>query len=462
MTRRDLRARRAAPAGAGPGRRRAGGHHVAAGGGRARRAGEQPRRGAAARTRPPRSSPSRCRPRSRSPAPHASGSPCRPTSRSVTSRSSHPSAPSAPRAGRSCPTGWSRPSGSTAWVAEPTIVDVQLPAVVTEAAAGDRLALVVSTTDQAFRLPAGPAVYTIALAGSDLRIPTVTATATSAGLPGMGLARRRDRDRRPGVARGRARPPALPRHSHAARAGRVPGGRGGPRQAVPRRRHRGRRGEVHRAPRRGARPARTQRRRQDHHHAHGHGPHHADRRRGARLRRAGPSRAPPPWPASAASSRARASCRTSAAAQNLDLYWRASGRTGSDPHLDEVLEIADLGGAIDRKVRTYSQGMRQRLGIAQAMLGLPDLLLLDEPTNGLDPPQIKEMREVVQDYAATAAPSSSPPTCSARWSRPAATSSSCAAVASSPAARSPSCSPAMAAGASRTSSSRWSARATRW
>jgi ABC-2 type transport system ATP-binding protein len=87
--------------------------------------------------------------------------------------------------------------------------------------------------------------------------------------------------------------------------------------------------------------------------------------------------------------------------QNLDLYWRASGREGGDPHLDEVLEIAGLGSAIDRKVRTYSQGMRQRLGIAQAMLGLPDLLVLDEPTNGLDPPQIREMRQVLHDYAAS-------------------------------------------------------------
>jgi len=85
---------------------------------------------------------------------------------------------------------------------------------------------------------------------------------------------------------------------------------------------------------------------------------------------------------------------------NLDIYWRASGRVG-DPHLDEVLDIAGLGDAVDRKVRTYSQGMRQRLGIAQAMLGLPDLLMLDEPTNGLDPPQIRHMRQVVQDYAAT-------------------------------------------------------------
>ncbi|MDT0305846.1 alpha/beta fold hydrolase [Streptomyces sp. DSM 44917] len=85
---------------------------------------------------------------------------------------------------------------------------------------------------------------------------------------------------------------------------------------------------------------------------------------------------------------------------NLDLYWQATGRPAADAHRREALEIAGLGEAVDRPVRTYSQGMRQRLAIAQAMLGLPDLLILDEPTNGLDPPQIRAMREVMIRYAA--------------------------------------------------------------
>jgi ABC-2 type transport system ATP-binding protein len=84
---------------------------------------------------------------------------------------------------------------------------------------------------------------------------------------------------------------------------------------------------------------------------------------------------------------------------NLDLYWRATGRPAVESHVEEAIAIADLGSALDRPVRTYSQGMRQRLAIAQAMLGLPDLLVLDEPTNGLDPPQIREMRDVLTRYA---------------------------------------------------------------
>ncbi|MFH9829967.1 alpha/beta fold hydrolase [Streptomyces sp. NPDC017201] len=85
---------------------------------------------------------------------------------------------------------------------------------------------------------------------------------------------------------------------------------------------------------------------------------------------------------------------------NLQLYWQATGRPAEDAHIDEALEIAGLGDALARAVRTYSQGMRQRLAIAQAMLGMPDLLILDEPTNGLDPPQIREMRDVMIRYAA--------------------------------------------------------------
>ncbi|WP_405452778.1 alpha/beta fold hydrolase [Streptomyces erythrochromogenes] len=85
---------------------------------------------------------------------------------------------------------------------------------------------------------------------------------------------------------------------------------------------------------------------------------------------------------------------------NLELYWQATGRPAEDSHMAEALQIAGLGDALERAVRTYSQGMRQRLAIAQAMLGMPDLLILDEPTNGLDPPQIREMRDVMIRYAA--------------------------------------------------------------
>jgi ABC-2 type transport system ATP-binding protein len=87
--------------------------------------------------------------------------------------------------------------------------------------------------------------------------------------------------------------------------------------------------------------------------------------------------------------------------QNLDAYWEVTGRPAEEAHLDEALAVAGLGPALDRRVRAYSQGMRQRLGIAQAMLGQPPLLLLDEPTNGLDPPQINAMRAVLRDYAAS-------------------------------------------------------------
>ncbi|MGR6322434.1 alpha/beta fold hydrolase [Micromonospora soli] len=84
---------------------------------------------------------------------------------------------------------------------------------------------------------------------------------------------------------------------------------------------------------------------------------------------------------------------------NLKAYWRATGRPWADAHFDQALEIAGLGASVHRRTKNYSHGMRQRLAIAQAMLGLPELLVLDEPTDGLDPPQIAEMRRVLQRYA---------------------------------------------------------------
>jgi ABC-2 type transport system ATP-binding protein len=85
--------------------------------------------------------------------------------------------------------------------------------------------------------------------------------------------------------------------------------------------------------------------------------------------------------------------------ENLRAYWRATGRPAEQARFADALEIAGLGDSVHRKVRTYSHGMKQRLAIAQAMLGLPELLVLDEPTDGLDPPQIAEMRRVLRRYA---------------------------------------------------------------
>lgn len=70
-----------------------------------------------------------------------------------------------------------------------------------------------------------------------------------------------------------------------------------------------------------------------------------------------------------------------------------------DNRLYEVVELVGLTARIHDKVKTYSLGMKQRLGIAQALLGKPKILILDEPTNGLDPSGIKEMRRLIQYLA---------------------------------------------------------------
>jgi ABC-2 type transport system ATP-binding protein len=80
---------------------------------------------------------------------------------------------------------------------------------------------------------------------------------------------------------------------------------------------------------------------------------------------------------------------------NLRLWWEAGGQAWSDAAVEDALAVAGLGDAVHRKVKTYSHGMKQRLGIARALLGRPEALILDEPTTGLDPQEIREVRRLV-------------------------------------------------------------------
>lgn len=84
--------------------------------------------------------------------------------------------------------------------------------------------------------------------------------------------------------------------------------------------------------------------------------------------------------------------------ENLKLF-SAMMKDIRNERIKEVVELVGLSERIDDKVRTYSLGMRQRLGIAQALLGNPKILILDEPTNGLDPSGIHEMREFIKYLA---------------------------------------------------------------
>ena len=82
--------------------------------------------------------------------------------------------------------------------------------------------------------------------------------------------------------------------------------------------------------------------------------------------------------------------------KNLRHYANMAKNKISDERIQEVIRVADLEEAIHQKVKTYSLGMRQRLGVAQALLHSPSLLILDEPTNGLDPQGIREFREYLR------------------------------------------------------------------
>ena len=83
---------------------------------------------------------------------------------------------------------------------------------------------------------------------------------------------------------------------------------------------------------------------------------------------------------------------------NLKQYARMRGIKDTK-RIDEVVELVGLSNRINEKISKYSLGMRQRLGVAQALLHKPKLLILDEPTNGLDPQGIKELRDILKKVA---------------------------------------------------------------
>jgi len=81
--------------------------------------------------------------------------------------------------------------------------------------------------------------------------------------------------------------------------------------------------------------------------------------------------------------------------KNLEILGKLSGTNTSKNKIMETLELVGLEKRFKSKVKTYSHGMKQRLGIAQALLHDPDLIILDEPTTGLDPQGMKEIRELI-------------------------------------------------------------------
>lgn len=81
--------------------------------------------------------------------------------------------------------------------------------------------------------------------------------------------------------------------------------------------------------------------------------------------------------------------------ENLRFFARLSGIRRPDERIRDVLEVLDFTGRDDRRLGTFSKGMRQRVGIAQAILHQPSVLFLDEPTSGLDPEGVRTLRDIV-------------------------------------------------------------------
>jgi ABC-type multidrug transport system ATPase subunit len=90
-------------------------------------------------------------------------------------------------------------------------------------------------------------------------------------------------------------------------------------------------------------------------------------------------------------------------AANLKLLWSAARKPWPPPGLDDALDLAGLGAALDRKVKGYSMGMKQRLVLANALMRRPDVLILDEPANGLDPAEVRALRQHLAGHAAAGA-----------------------------------------------------------
>ena len=85
--------------------------------------------------------------------------------------------------------------------------------------------------------------------------------------------------------------------------------------------------------------------------------------------------------------------------RNLQLFGEMSGVEITKTKIFDILELVGLGGRVKDKVKTYSLGMKQRLGLAQALIHNPKIIILDEPTNGLDPQGMKEIKDLLIDLS---------------------------------------------------------------